>query len=312
MAAEVTFYELPTVEVELPGYLHVGIPGENGATFIPSVDDDGILGWENDKGLENPGSVDLKALLRDTVDQEIPELDATLTVEGAAADAKAVGDAVSDLLSEAAAAVATLQSGISAVEADLDERTGAIAREIEALNAGCVKTVNGIAPDENGNVQVEVPESSGGEMPVFDLTSLGLPAVLLAGGSSVLETDTAEITAALNDGPVAFIVPVNAYGTVLNATLVMNGASADGTYQCISVVNYTGEPGTITVLVDSTQVVVLYSLLRTQVGIPTPTPADNDKILQVVDGVYSLVAVADSAVATYVDDYINSALEGDY
>lgn len=208
MAAEVTFYELPTVEVELPGYLHVGIPGENGATFIPSVDDDGILGWENDKGLENPGSVDLKALLRDTVDQEIPELDATLTVEGAAADAKAVGDAVSDLLSEAAAAVATLQSGISAVEADLDERTGAIAREIEALNAGCVKTVNGIAPDENGNVSMDIPEN---------------------------EQELPEVTA-----------------------------------------------------------------------------DDDGMILQVVDGAWVAVAVSDSAVATYVDDYINSALEGDY
>lgn len=40
--------------------------------------------------------------------------------------------------------------------------------------------------------------------------------------------------------------------------------------------------------------------------------ADNGKIMQVVDGVWAKVEVKDSSIATYVDEYISSALEGDY
>lgn len=46
--------------------------------------------------------------------------------------------------------------------------------------------------------------------------------------------------------------------------------------------------------------------------LPEVTTDDNDKILQVVNGVWTVVALADSAVATYVDDYINEALGGEY
>lgn len=37
-----------------------GAPGENGATFTPSVSDGGVLSWTNDKGLENPDPVNIK------------------------------------------------------------------------------------------------------------------------------------------------------------------------------------------------------------------------------------------------------------
>lgn len=33
--------------------------GENGATFIPDVSDDGIISWTNDKNLPNPEPVDI-------------------------------------------------------------------------------------------------------------------------------------------------------------------------------------------------------------------------------------------------------------
>lgn len=46
--------------------------------------------------------------------------------------------------------------------------------------------------------------------------------------------------------------------------------------------------------------------------VPVPTSADDGKIPQVVNGEIVLTAVADSAVAAYIDDYLNSALEGDY
>lgn len=47
-------------------------------------------------------------------------------------------------------------------------------------------------------------------------------------------------------------------------------------------------------------------------GLPKVTEEDNDKILQVVNGVWTAVSLAGSAVGTYIDEYINSALEGDY
>lgn len=36
-----------------------GSSGENGATFTPSVSEDGTLSWTNDKGLDNPASVNI-------------------------------------------------------------------------------------------------------------------------------------------------------------------------------------------------------------------------------------------------------------
>ena len=36
------------------------IQGENGATFIPFVSDEGIISWTNNKGLSNPESINIK------------------------------------------------------------------------------------------------------------------------------------------------------------------------------------------------------------------------------------------------------------
>lgn len=47
-------------------------------------------------------------------------------------------------------------------------------------------------------------------------------------------------------------------------------------------------------------------------GLPEVTTDDNDKIIQVVDGAYQVVALENSAVKTYIDNYINEALGGEY
>lgn len=39
-----------------------GTPGENGATFTPSVSTDGVISWTNDKGLVNPSPVNIKGV----------------------------------------------------------------------------------------------------------------------------------------------------------------------------------------------------------------------------------------------------------
>ena len=46
-----------------------GTPGEDGATFTPSVDDSGTLSWTNDKGLVNPDPVNIKGPKGDTGEQ---------------------------------------------------------------------------------------------------------------------------------------------------------------------------------------------------------------------------------------------------
>ena len=47
-------------------------------------------------------------------------------------------------------------------------------------------------------------------------------------------------------------------------------------------------------------------------GFPGVTETDNGKIPQVVNGEIVLVFVKDSDIATYIDEYISSALDGDY
>ena len=46
-----------------------GTPGEDGATFTPSVDDSGNLSWTNDKNLPNPDPVNIKGPKGDTGEQ---------------------------------------------------------------------------------------------------------------------------------------------------------------------------------------------------------------------------------------------------
>jgi hypothetical protein len=43
-----------------------GSSGENGATFTPAIDSDGNLSWTNDKGLDNPETVNIKGPKGDT------------------------------------------------------------------------------------------------------------------------------------------------------------------------------------------------------------------------------------------------------
>jgi len=60
-----------------------GGTGENGATFYPSVSADGVISWTNDKGLENPPSVNIKGEDgEDGEDGHTPVITATPTTDG--------------------------------------------------------------------------------------------------------------------------------------------------------------------------------------------------------------------------------------
>lgn len=71
----------------------------------------------------------------------------------------------------------------------------------------------------------------------------------------------------------------------------------------------TEDTGKVLVAVDGQWVAIKVDIPE---GLPRVTSEDEGKILQVVGGQWSPAAVADSAVAAYIDDYIRTALEGDY
>lgn len=50
----------------------VFLKGEDGATFIPAVSEEGVLSWTNDKSLENPGPVNIKGPVGDKGDKGDP------------------------------------------------------------------------------------------------------------------------------------------------------------------------------------------------------------------------------------------------
>lgn len=52
--------------------------------------------------------------------------------------------------------------------------------------------------------------------------------------------------------------------------------------------------------------------IPTSSAVPAVSAMDNDKVMQVVGGKWTAVPLADSAVKTYIDEYINEALGGEY
>ena len=62
-------------ELEKNGTGGGGGTGENGATFTPSVSNDGTLSWSNDKGLTNPTSVNIKGPPGDTPKKDVDYFD---------------------------------------------------------------------------------------------------------------------------------------------------------------------------------------------------------------------------------------------
>lgn len=79
------------------------------------------------------------------------------------------------------------------------------------------------------------------EIPTFNLTALGLGAIVPGGDIVVLETDTTEITAALDKGAVKFIASFY-MGAEIGTALVLNPAAilASGEYSCTAMNEFNG------------------------------------------------------------------------
>ena len=149
------------------------------------------------------------------------------------------------------------------------------------------------------------------ETPVFNLAEIGIATFPLTGGSSSVDTDTTEIRAALEKGAVTFIINVETSGITIPAKVTVTSASLGDAHSCYGFANLP-EPAAIRMQITATRISVELSHLAEAVGIPAVTEADNGKVLQVVDGSIAAVNLEGSSIATYIDDYIGSALEGDY
>ncbi|MBQ3489620.1 MAG: hypothetical protein IJA86_03415 [Clostridia bacterium] len=63
---------------------------------------------------------------------------------------------------------------------------------------------------------------------------------------------------------------------------------------------------------DGTRLSELHIPEQEECKLPTVTATENGKILQVKNGKWEAAAIAETAVKTYIDEYISSALGGDY
>ena len=126
------------------------------------------------------------------------------------------------------------------------------------------------------SVTPEIPDVQS-EIPVFNLSEKGLTAVTLPEGQSVAEADTADIVEALGNGEVKFAVPVSMSGVTIPVYLTMQGfTDGSGMYQCSAMV-----------MMEE----LLFVLVVVQTG---------------------GIAVQVKPFTNFIDDYLRSALEGDY
>lgn len=140
--------------------------------------------------------------------------------------------------------------------------------------------------DDNGKILTVVDgawaaaEQEAAAIPFFDLAALGLPDVTMDGMAKELETDTTDIRAALDAGPVKFAFNLEDAG---RAELVMNKVSINeyGIYMCIMPFN----GGLFSLMIADGDIQVGVAPLIT---LPDVTSEDNGKIMQVTNGVWSL------------------------
>lgn len=140
-----------------------GFRAKNNGTF-PLVDAKDVF-VTDDKRLDS--ALDI---LQEAINNFQVDVDTTLSIPGAAADAKAVRDALNTLLQSVSASYGDLRS------------------ELTTLDESTVKTVNGVAPDDNGNVVVE----GGSDITIDDTLSIqGAAADAKAVGDMASEVGTA-------------------------------------------------------------------------------------------------------------------------
>lgn len=145
-----------------------------------------------------------------------------------------------------------------------------------------IDLIDKIKPKNNGTfalvdaADVEMPDGSrlsafatgsGGSnsaMETFDLVSLGMGVIKFDGSTTVFQTDTTEIQAALTKGAVKFIVNIMLGQNEATAEVVMNNLGADGMYICSAAFDFNGLPMIFTMYVIDGSIVAYITTLQTE------------------------------------------------
>ena len=145
-------------------------------------------------------------------------------------------------------------------------------------------------------------------VPTFNLVNMGLPTVEMNGMQS-LTVETSDILSALEKGPAKFILSVN-LGMTVEFGVVMNsiGVAGQQVCTCLAVV---GDAYLLNLTFTLGEIVANFIEFERML-LPLVVESDSGKLLQVVDNKWTPVSVADSSIKTYINDYINEALGGDY
>ena len=124
-----------------------------------------------------------------------------------------------------------------------------------------------IAEQEAANTPESPGSGSTAETPVFDLVSMGLPAVPVPVGYVSMEADTSEIRAALNKGPALFLLAVTHNNQTTQVMLTMAGVGDGSWYQQVTVTAFGGS-AIVIVTVTENSISVSSSSPDTIMGVP--------------------------------------------
>lgn len=130
------------------------------------------------------------------------------------------------------------------------------------------------------------------ELPVFDLSALGMSAITLPTGYATVSTDTTALQSALREGSVIFVIPVDMGGTTIPVRTTMQGIALGTSYQCTSLF-VLNDTSALVINVDPGSITVMVMPASTAVGFPVVSEADNGKFMQVVNGSWAAVALQD-------------------
>lgn len=124
------------------------------------------------------------------------------------------------------------------------------------ISATCLALAVDSGEEEDG-------ETVTAEIPTIDLVALGLPTVPTDGTPVSAETDTAEIMAALDKGPVKFAVKFLFSGMEMSAEIIMSKVSvaAAGMYICSYALDFDGLPMIFNLMIQEGMVVAFYTNL---------------------------------------------------
>ena len=147
----------------------------------------------------------------------------------------------------------------------------------------------------------DLPATGSAEIPCFNLTDMGLPVVPMTGEVKMLEHESAaDICAALDHGPVKFVLTFETYGET--EIIASTASMGEGVYHCSHAIIVDGTTKLITLTIDGDYISVFVGAVSgTGAGLPAVSETDNGKVLSVVGGAWSAATPVSGGVSSWND-----------